>query len=674
MSERCREVCRKLGRSRFRQCRTAWTRIRVRGGKPLVGNVRISGAKNAALPILCATLLSDGASRLRNVPALRDIDTTAALLRFLGRDVQVDAPEVARRRGQRRPPRGAVRARRSRCARACSCSARSLARFGRAKVSLPGGCAIGARPIDQHLKGLEAMGAKIRLERGYVIAEGPAAADACAAPRSCFDMPTVTGTENLMMAAALAKGRTTLVNCAREPEVEELGSRPQQDGRRGRRRRHRRHPHRGRERGELAPFDHAIIPDRIEAGTYMVAAAMPTGGDVILEGAELHGPRGARREDAPGGRRDRDAKAQNDPRAPHRTAPRGERDDRAAPGFPDRHAGAVPGARCASRAARASSPRRSSRTASCTCPSSSAWAPSIALRGNTAVVQGVEQLYGASVMATDLRASASLVIAGLVAEGETEVRRVYHLDRGYERIEEKLGGARRDASSASKAPSAERVSEPLVVALPKGARAQGARRRSSRARASTRARSSRDDRSLVRESPAAGCASCCSSPTTCRRTSSTAPPTSACAVATCCSSATADLLGRSISGSVGADGRRRRRRHVAETPNAASRASRRSTRASRPSTSRARRAGGGHLRAGSVELAPLVGLADCIVDLVETGETLATERARGRRRGRRRLDVLVVNRAACKLRRGEISAFVERLRAALHGAPPSPAG
>jgi UDP-N-acetylglucosamine 1-carboxyvinyltransferase len=253
--------------------------IRVRGGKRLHGVIPISGAKNAALPILCATLLSDGESLLRNVPGLRDIDTTAALLRFLGRGVAVNAPEVRVAAGcDVRPeaPYELVRQMRA----SILVLGPLLARFGRAKVSLPGGCQLGSRPVDQHLKGLEAMGANIKLSRGYVIAE-------CKRLRGSevvFDLPTVTGTENLMMAAALAKGRSTLVNCAREPEVEELGRVLNKMGAKV--------DGAGTDvihiegRDELEPFDHAIISDRIEAGTYMVAAAA-AGGDVLLENAPL---------------------------------------------------------------------------------------------------------------------------------------------------------------------------------------------------------------------------------------------------------------------------------------------------------------------------------------------------------------------------------------------------
>src|SRR6188474_1289298 len=253
--------------------------IRIRGGKPLFGKIRISGAKNAALPILCATLLSDGESLLRNVPKLRDIETTAALLRFLGRKVDASPPLVRVHAGSDvRPeaPYELVKQMRA----SIMVLGPLVARFGRAKVSLPGGCQIGTRPVDQHLKGLEALGATIRLSRGYIVAE-------CKRLRGAevvLDLPTVTGTENLMMAAALAKGRTTLVNCAREPEVEELGRVLNKMGARvegagtsiihieG--------------RDELAPFDHAIIADRIEAGTFM-AAVGAAGGDVLLEHAPL---------------------------------------------------------------------------------------------------------------------------------------------------------------------------------------------------------------------------------------------------------------------------------------------------------------------------------------------------------------------------------------------------
>ncbi|MBX3259081.1 MAG: UDP-N-acetylglucosamine 1-carboxyvinyltransferase [Labilithrix sp.] len=425
--------------------------LRVRGtGKPLVGTVRISGAKNAALPILCATLLSDGASKLRNVPKLRDMETTSALLRFLGRDVSFDAPEVNVAAGSRVKPEAPYELVKQMRASVLVLGP-LVARFGRAKVSLPGGCAIGARPIDQHLKGLEAMGCVIRLERGYVIAEGPGGGGRLRGAEVCFDLPTVTGTENLMMAAALAKGRTTLVNCAREPEVEELGRILNKMGAEvngaGTDVIH----VVGTDRGELAPFDHAIIPDRIEAGTYMCAAAMLEGGDVLLEGAELGDlealatkMRAAGVEIATEGqnirvRRKGPLRAVNVTTNPH-------------PGFPTDMQAQFLALMCLARGESVVS-ETIFENRFMHVPELQRMGASVALRGNTAVVQGVSKLYGASVMATDLRASASLVIAGLAADEETEVRRVYHLDRGYERIEEKLGGLGADVKRVKGAES-----------------------------------------------------------------------------------------------------------------------------------------------------------------------------------------------------------------------------
>jgi len=411
--------------------------IRIRGGKQMSGTIRISGAKNAALPILCATLLSEGESFLRNVPALRDIETTAALLRFLGRDVRVDAPTAhIAAGGDVRPeaPYELVKLMRA----SILVLGPLLARYGRAKVSLPGGCQIGSRPVDQHLKGLEALGATIRLEHGYIIAE-------CKRLRGnevVFDMPTVTGTENLMMAAALAKGRSTLVNCAREPEVEELGRVLNKMG--------------ARVNGagtdvihiegadDLDPFDHAIIADRIEAGTYMVAAAA-TGGDVLLEGAPLEdleavvakmrqaGVEIGREGTAVRVRRvDKPLKAVDITTAPH-------------PGFPtDMQAQFMVLMCLAQGTSRISEKIFENRFMHV--PELARMGAEIDVDGHTAYVHGGKTLSGAKVMATDLRASASLVIAGLVAtEGVTDVLRVYHIDRGYEHIERKLAALGADA-------------------------------------------------------------------------------------------------------------------------------------------------------------------------------------------------------------------------------------
>jgi UDP-N-acetylglucosamine 1-carboxyvinyltransferase len=402
--------------------------IRVRGQRTLSGTIPVSGAKNAALPILCATLLADGPSHLRNVPGLRDIHTTAALLGVLGRSTDVSIPEVTVG-----PSTGANVEAPYELVRQMRASVLVLgplvARHGKARVSLPGGCAIGARPVDQHLKGLEALGAKIRVEHGYI----EASAGRLRGAEIVFDLPTVTGTENVMMAAALAKGRSTLVNCACEPEVEELGRVLNKMG--------------AKVDGagtsvmhitgadELAGFDHAIIADRIEAGTFMVAVGL-AGGNVLVDGAPvddlepvivklrkagIHIER-----EGNGARVVREGRllAVDVTTAPH-------------PGFPtDMQAQFM--------ALMSVAEGRSVLTETIFenrfmhVPELSRMGARIEIRHNTAFVDGVSKLSGASVMATDLRASASLVIAGLVAEGETIVRRVYHLDRGYEAIEKKL--------------------------------------------------------------------------------------------------------------------------------------------------------------------------------------------------------------------------------------------
>ena len=251
----------------------------IRGGVPLRGTVEISGAKNAALPILCVSMLAEGVHVFRNVPRLNDIDTTVDLVRHMGAEVEGTAPVLkVSTTGIHRfdAPYELVKKMRA----SVLVLGPLLARFGEARVSLPGGCAIGARPIDQHLKGLEALGAEVRIEHGFVLAKAKRLRGA----EIVFDMQTVGGTENLMMAAVLAEGRTTLLNCAKEPEVEELarvlnkmGANVQGAGTdaihiEGVR--------------ELRPVDHAIIPDRIEAGTYMAAAAA-TGGDVLLHNCRL---------------------------------------------------------------------------------------------------------------------------------------------------------------------------------------------------------------------------------------------------------------------------------------------------------------------------------------------------------------------------------------------------
>ncbi len=408
--------------------------IRVRGNGPLSGRIAVGGAKNAALPILCATLLSDGESRLRNVPGLRDINTTAALLSVLGRKTEVDIPEVVVG-----PTSGALVEAPYELVRQMRASVLVLgplvARHGRARVSLPGGCAIGSRPVDQHLKGLEALGATIKLEHGYIEAEAPRLRGA----EIVFDMPTVTGTENLMMACALAKGRSTLVNCAREPEVEELGRVLNKMG--------------ARVDGagtavmhitgadELEPIDHAIISDRIEAGTFMAAVGL-AGGDVLLDGAPLDdlepvvvklrkaGLIIEREGEAVRVARTGPLKPVDVTTAPH-------------PGFPtDMQAQFM--ALMTQSNGRAVLTETIFENRFMHVPELSRMGARIETRGNVAIVEGVSGLSGASVMATDLRASASLIIAGLVSDTDTIVRRVYHLDRGYESIEKKLSAVGAD--------------------------------------------------------------------------------------------------------------------------------------------------------------------------------------------------------------------------------------
>jgi UDP-N-acetylglucosamine 1-carboxyvinyltransferase len=407
-------------------------KIVVEGGARLAGKIPISGAKNAALPLLAASLLPSGKTVWKNVPQLADVRTMGKLLRMLGwtvddvgeRSVAI-APPTGKKKPKLEAPYELVKTMRA----SVLVLGPLVARYGRGRVSLPGGCAIGARPIDQHLKGLEAMGAKVTLEHGYVEVE-------CKRLRGAtivFDMPTVTGCENIMMAAALAKGRTVLENAAREPEVEELGLVLNKMG--------------AKVVGagtpiitiegvdELQPIEHAIIPDRIEAGTFAVAAAM-TRGDVLLEGARPEHmdamiaklrTMGATVSAEAGGLRVRGG-AEISPvditTQPH-------------PGFPTDMQAQFMVLACL---AKGQSVIREMifENRYMHVPELNRMNADIQVSGRTAIIRGGRPLSGASVMATDLRASASLILAGLVASGKTEVLRVYHLDRGYEAIEKKL--------------------------------------------------------------------------------------------------------------------------------------------------------------------------------------------------------------------------------------------
>jgi len=410
-------------------------KLRITGGRPLEGEVRISGAKNAALPIMCAALLSAKPLALANVPRLMDISTMAKLLGQMG--VQVGRSAEGRMTLQaeniKEPtaPYELVKTMRA----SVLVLGPLLARCGHAKVSLPGGCAIGQRPVDQHVKGLQAMGATISIEHGYM----HAAAERLHGARIVMDLVTVTGTENLMMAAALAEGTTLLENAAREPEVVDLakcliamGARIEGAGSdviriEGVR--------------SLGGAAHSVMPDRIETGTYL-AAAVAAGGRLRLAGAapdSLDATLDKLREAGASIAASGDSIELEMSRRPSavsvRTAPY--------PGFAtDMQAQFMALATVASGTALITETIFENRFMHAL--ELQRLGADITIQGNTAVVKGVERLQGATVMATDLRASAGLVIAGLVAEGQTVIERIYHLDRGYEALETKFAalGAR----------------------------------------------------------------------------------------------------------------------------------------------------------------------------------------------------------------------------------------
>jgi UDP-N-acetylglucosamine 1-carboxyvinyltransferase len=404
-------------------------KLLIQGGAALSGEVVISGAKNAALPILCASLLTADPLHFTNVPHLNDISTMLRLLGDMGIKVTMDGVDgmVLDGGGLNNPVASYEMVKTMRAS--ILVLGPLVARCGEARVSLPGGCAIGARPVDQHIKGLQAMGAEIRVEQGYV----HATAKRLKGARICTDMVTVTGTENLMMAACLAEGETIIENAAREPEVVDLanclvsmGARISGAG-----------TDIIRIQGveKLHGATHAIMPDRIETGTYLCAAAA-TGGDVRLlktsaayldtvvdklmdAGCEITVERDAICLQAP-------------PRLKAvslRTAPY--------PAFPTDMQAQFMAINCIADGV-ATIRETIFENRFMHVSELARLGADIQIEGNNAVVRGVDRLEGASVMATDLRASASLVIAGLVAQGETLIDRIYHLDRGYERIEEKL--------------------------------------------------------------------------------------------------------------------------------------------------------------------------------------------------------------------------------------------
>ena len=404
-------------------------RFSIRGGVPLRGEVAASGSKNSALALMAASLLTDQPFELSNVPRVRDVDTFVKILEMLGLRASWQGSDRLAIEGgtatSYEAPYDLVRTMRA----SFMVLGPLVARFGRARVSLPGGCAIGARPVDQHLKGLEALGAKVELAGGYVEAQ----AERLRGNRFCFDVRTVNGTQNVLMAACLAGGTSVLENAAVEPEVGELidvlcGMGALISGR-------------GTDRlevegvSELSSVDHRVAGDRIEAGTLLIAAAI-TGGDARVTGvrpADMQALLGKLRETGLAVTTGDDwvaIRCEERVRGVHvATAP--------FPGFPTDMQAQMMALLCTAeggsmlsetifenRFMHVSELRR--------------MGADITVDGRTAFIQGVGELTGAPVMATDLRASASLVLAGLAARGETHINRVYHIDRGYERIEAKL--------------------------------------------------------------------------------------------------------------------------------------------------------------------------------------------------------------------------------------------
>jgi len=405
-------------------------KLQIQGGVPLEGEIRISGAKNAALPILAGTLLADGPVTVANVPHLQDVTTMIELLGRMGVDVtigermQVEVDPTTLRECY--APYELVKTMRA----SILVLGPLLARHGRADVSLPGGCAIGARPVNIHVAGLQAMGADISIEGGYIRAR----ASRLRGARLVLEAVTVTGTENLMMAAALAKGETVIENAAREPEVVDLANFVNALG--------------GKVRGagtdtivvegveRLGGAHYVVLPDRIESGTYLVAGAITSGhvrikntrpdhldavlGKLVEAGAEIGMGENWIEIDMRGKR----PKSVDIRTAPYPAFPTDMQAQFAALDTIADGVGTIVETIFENRFMHMLEMRR--------------LGAEIRLEGNTAIIRGVPKLTAAPVMATDLRASASLVLAGLVAEGRTDIERIYHIDRGYETIEEKL--------------------------------------------------------------------------------------------------------------------------------------------------------------------------------------------------------------------------------------------
>ncbi|MFM9879222.1 MAG: UDP-N-acetylglucosamine 1-carboxyvinyltransferase [Burkholderiaceae bacterium] len=414
-------------------------KLLIRGGRPLLGEVLISGAKNAALPELCAALLTDQAVTLTNVPRLQDVSTMLRLIRNMGVQAErSDAGRITLNASTLSSPEAPYELVKTMRASVLALGP-LLARFGEATVSLPGGCAIGSRPVDQHIKGLQAMGAEIVVEHGYIIAKLPAGRTRLAGARITTDMVSVTGTENFLMAATLAEGETVLENAAQEPEIPDLAEMlikmgAQIEG-------HGSSKIRILGVEKLHGCTHEVVADRIETGTFLCAVAA-TGGDVLLRhgraehlekvieklrdaGALVSAEPGGVRIQSPG------------PAWAHLHAQNFRTTEY--PGFPTDMQAQFMALNCVSQGnAKVTETIFENRFMHVN--ELVRLGAKIQIDGKVAVVEGVPKLSGATVMATDLRASASLVIAGLVADGETVVDRIYHLDRGYDGMEAKLRG------------------------------------------------------------------------------------------------------------------------------------------------------------------------------------------------------------------------------------------
>jgi UDP-N-acetylglucosamine 1-carboxyvinyltransferase len=412
-------------------------RIRIRGGRRLEGRIPVSGAKNATLPLMACALLTDGPLVLTNAPDLADIETMAGLIAQHGLSVEHDKRArtltLAGRATNLEAPYDLVRKMRA----SVLVLGPLLAKYGRARVSLPGGCAIGTRPVDLHLKGLEAMGATITVEAGYIEAVAPDGG--LQGARIIFPQVSVGATENLLMAAALASGETELVNAAREPEIGDLarclmamGADIEGIG-----------SDRLRIKGapRLSGATHGIIPDRIEAGTFAIAAAI-TGGSLLLEGARLDHLGAVTRTLRDAGvdvREAADGLQVSRMNGLHGTDVVTE----PFPGFATDMQAQFMALMCVAEGA-AMLTETIFENRFMHVPELNRMGARINVHGSSAIIRGVGRLSGAPVMATDLRASVSLILAGLAASGETTVNRVYHLDRGYERIEAKLAAVGAD--------------------------------------------------------------------------------------------------------------------------------------------------------------------------------------------------------------------------------------